>query len=249
MPLPRAATAQTRYKRRALTDEEWAFVRERISDGTPAQRRLGAIFDLLYFTGLRLAGVTSVCWGDLERVVFDAHTAGWMLRVTVKGAKLHEVPVPDDVVDSLYGHASDRGLSPPISVEWHTIPLLGRIAEAGFSEGRTQRSLQGAHEGLSQHTIAELVKGHFERCATAAAVSGDAAMSAKLRKASTHWMRHTHATHALASGVELEVVRDNLAHASIATTSIYLTTEQKQRMKAMQGFWKSREKPSAEPKN
>lgn len=245
MPLPRAAAAQTRYKRRALTDEEWAFVRERIGDGTPAQRRLGAIFDLLYFTGLRLAGVASVRWGDLERVVFDAHTSGWMLRVTVKGTKEHEVPVPDDVVDSLYGHAADRGLLPPISVEWHSIPLLGRIAEAGFSEGRAQRSLKGAHEGLSQHTIAELVKGHFERCATAATISGDAAMATKLRKASTHWMRHTHATHALASGVELEVVRDNLAHASIATTSIYLTTEQKQRMKAMQGFWKSREKQSA----
>jgi integrase len=35
-------------------------------------------------------------------------------------------------------------------------------------------------------------------------------------------MRHTHATHALARGAELTTVRDNLRHASIATTSIYL---------------------------
>jgi site-specific recombinase XerD len=44
----------------------------------------------------------------------------------------------------------------------------------------------------------------------------------KLRQASPHWMRHTHATHALAHGAELTIVRDNLRHASISTTSIYL---------------------------
>ena len=32
------------------------------------------------------------------------------------------------------------------------------------------------------------------------------------RKASTHWLRHTHATHALRRGVGLESVRDNLGH-------------------------------------
>lgn len=35
-------------------------------------------------------------------------------------------------------------------------------------------------------------------------------------------MRHTHATHLLDSGAELTTVRDNLRHASIATTSMYL---------------------------
>jgi site-specific recombinase XerD len=35
-------------------------------------------------------------------------------------------------------------------------------------------------------------------------------------------MRHSHASHALANGAELTSVRDNLRHASIATTSTYL---------------------------
>lgn len=39
----------------------------------------------------------------------------------------------------------------------------------------------------------------------------------KLRQASPHWMRHTHATHALARGAEVTTVRDNLLHASIST--------------------------------
>jgi site-specific recombinase XerD len=48
------------------------------------------------------------------------------------------------------------------------------------------------------------------------------ALAARLRRASPHWLRHTHATHALNAGVELVAVRDNLRHASIATTSTYL---------------------------
>jgi len=42
-------------------------------------------------------------------------------------------------------------------------------------------------------------------------------------------MRHTHATHALAGGVELKTVRDNLRHAWIATTSVYVHTDDSQR--------------------
>ena len=39
-------------------------------------------------------------------------------------------------------------------------------------------------------------------------------------------LRHTHATQALAKGVSLTAVRDNLRHASISTTSVYLHTDE-----------------------
>jgi len=48
----------------------------------------------------------------------------------------------------------------------------------------------------------------------------------KLRLASPHWMRHTHATHALGRGAELTTLRDNLRHASVSTTSIYLHSDE-----------------------
>lgn len=51
----------------------------------------------------------------------------------------------------------------------------------------------------------------------------------KLRRASPHWMRHTHASHALARGTELIMVRDNLRHSSISTTSTYLHSDEVQR--------------------
>jgi site-specific recombinase XerD len=46
-------------------------------------------------------------------------------------------------------------------------------------------------------------------------------------------MRHTHATHALARGAELTTVRDNLRHASISTTSMYLHGEDAKRARQM----------------
>jgi site-specific recombinase XerD len=58
-------------------------------------------------------------------------------------------------------------------------------------------------------------------------------LAEKLRRASPHWMRHTHATHALARGAELTTVRDNLRHASVATTSIYLPSDEVKRARQM----------------
>lgn len=58
-------------------------------------------------------------------------------------------------------------------------------------------------------------------------------LAEKSRRARPHWTRHTHAPHALARGAELTTVRDNLRHASIATTSIYLQSDEVKRSRQM----------------
>ena len=45
---------------------------------------------------------------------------------------------------------------------------------------------------------------------------------AGLAAVSPHWLRHSHASHALDRGAPLSLVRDTLGHSSIATTSKYL---------------------------
>jgi site-specific recombinase XerD len=81
------------------------------------------------------------------------------------------------------------------------------------------------------------LKDHFEACGRALDAGGNHAAAARLARASTHWLRHTHASHALASGVRIQDAQQNLGHASLATTTAYVTTERAQRLKAMQGFW------------
>lgn len=69
---------------------------------------------------------------------------------------------------------------------------------------------------------------------TAAAVveDGSPTTAKKLRRATPHWMRHTHATRALDSGADLTTVRDNLRHSSI---SMYLHTDDVKRAKEIGG--------------
>ena len=64
--------------------------------------------------------------------------------------------------------------------------------------------------------------------------------AARLRQASTHWLRHTHGTHAVADKVPLDVVQYILGHASLDTTSIYVTAERSRRIKEMRRFTEGR---------
>ncbi|MCG1054589.1 site-specific integrase [Mycetohabitans sp. B5] len=66
------------------------------------------------------------------------------------------------------------------------------------------------------------------------------AMAEKLRRASPHWMRHTYASHALARGAELIMVRDNLLHSSTSTTSIYLHSDEVQRARRFDQAFEAR---------
>ena len=54
-----------------------------------------------------------------------------------------------------------------------------------------------------------------------------------------HVMRHSCAVALLQSGTDVTVIRDYLGHASIATTSRYLTVNLRLKREAMQAFWKS----------
>jgi site-specific recombinase XerD len=53
-------------------------------------------------------------------------------------------------------------------------------------------------------------------------------------------MRHTHASHALARGAELIMVRDNLRHSSISTTSTYLHSDEVQRARQFNQAFEAR---------
>jgi len=91
------------------------------------------------------------------------------------------------------------------------------------------------------HVAGCCVGGLVRFFATAADVLGDAnpSLAEKLRRATPHWMRHTHATHALQRGAELTTVRDNLRHASLSTTSMYLHSDDLRRAKQIGGAFDS----------
>ncbi|MBU67394.1 MAG: integrase [Cupriavidus sp.] len=205
---PRAAPLDTSH---VFTEGEWLLVRT-LANGlewsygweAPAAQRLRFVLDFAYATGLRASELVSATLGGIE---IDAHGDHW-LSLVGKGAKAGKVALPPLARVALDRYLVERGL-PVTPARWDpNTPLIGGLGQ-DVAGGITGTRLWGVlHRFFTQ--AADLVQADSPVAA------------AKLRQASPHWMRHTHASHALARGAELTTVRDNLRHASISTTSIYL---------------------------
>ena len=85
---------------------------------------------------------------------------------------------------------------------------------------------------LTRDGVAYILTKH----ATAAACNRP---SLKRKNVTPHVMRHSCAVALLQSGADVTVIRDYLGHASVATTSRYITTNLQTKRDAMQAFWKT----------
>jgi site-specific recombinase XerD len=208
---------------RVFSQGEWALIRA-VANGleyaygwsVPAAQRLRFVLDFAYATGLRSSELVGA---KLKQVELDADGDQW-LKLVGKGSKAAKVSLPPLARVALDQYLMQRGLPTTPALWKPSTPLIADL-EAGNDHG-----------GITSTRLWSVVKRFF---ATAAdVIEKDAAATAeKLRKASTHWMRHTHATHALARGADLTTVRDNLRHASVSTTSIYLHTDRAKRARQM----------------
>ena len=217
---------------RALTFEQWDGLEAQLDafSEDPVGRRRARAVRWLYATGLRLAEMANAQCGDLQLVNYrlpdGKADSGWLLSVVGKGDKRREVPVPQRLVEELQIELLLHGLEPDVTHESNRdVAVL-----TGF-EG-------GVATPLSASGLAKGIKALLEACAADMSLED----GKQLRKASTHWLRHTHGSHALNGrpgddgGVPIQVLQNNLGHASIGTTSGYLTTERDARLAAMKGF-------------
>ncbi|MCO5396747.1 phage integrase family protein [Ralstonia soli] len=205
-----------------FTEGEWALVRT-IADGlewsygweAPAAQRLRFVLDFAYATGLRASELVSSKLGEIET---DRQGDHW-LKLVGKGSRAGKVALPPLARAALDRYLVERGL--PVS-RTHWNPKTRLIGGLGID----------AAEGITGTRLWSVVRRFFETAADT--IENDhAVLAEKLRKASPHWMRHTHATHALARGAELTTVRDNLRHASVSTTSIYLHNDEIRRARQL----------------
>jgi site-specific recombinase XerD len=204
---------------RSFSDAEWALLRT-VADGLEwsygwqpaAAQRLRFVLDFAYATGLRASELVQATLGAIE-VDRDER---W-LHVLGKGARTGRVTLPPLACAALDRYLVQRGL-PTTPHKWDlATPLLGDITgEAGIHRGRLWAVMKRFFA-----TVADVV------------LADNPAFAEKLRRATPHWMRHTHATHALQGGAELTTVRDNLRHSSLATTSMYLHSDDVKRARQM----------------
>ena len=204
-----------------FSQHEWALLRG-AADGLEyelgwsleAAQRIRFILDFWHGTGPRPMEMVTARLGHLMR---DDAGDDW-LRVQGKGSREGDVAVPLSSMAALERFLMQRGL-PTTRSRWRSdTPLVPSLDRAG--------------EGISSGRLRALMERFFKFAATRLEPV-DSALAQKLVTATPHWLRHTHATHALERGVDLKTVQDNLRHASISTTSVYLHTDKARRARQM----------------
>lgn len=171
------------------------------------------LFTLLYLTGARRSEIAAARAGDLVR-----RNGGWWWNVVGKGDVAARIPLSDELMAALARYRQSLGL-PSSPDAGDDAPLVCRIGE------------KGKMAPLSDKAIYLICKEVFARALQGAA---NEPLKTQLRQATTHWLRHTAASHQLEAGVPLLLVSQNLRHASIQTTRRYLHSEEDARHQASQ---------------
>ena len=123
-----------------------------------------------------------------------------------------------------------KGRKERICPLWSETALaLRRIIRAGPAEDSLFRNTRGAP--LTRDGVAYLLG----KCVRIAAQQAPALRKCKV---TPHVMRHSCAVALLQAGVDVSVIRDYLGHASVATTSRYITANLQMRREVLNAFWK-----------
>ncbi|RMC98503.1 site-specific integrase [Aquitalea palustris] len=171
------------------------------------------LLTLLYLTGARRQEVATARMGDISQ-----RRQQWWWRVHGKGGSTADIPVSDELLHALGDYRHSLGLG-RLPLHGEDTPLLCRIA------GQGQDSLHGVSDKAIYLICQEIFKRAASHCT-------DPQSRSQLLQASTHWLRHTAASHQLEAGVPLLMVSQNLRHASIQTTRRYLHSEDDARHQA-----------------
>ncbi|MET3120181.1 site-specific recombinase XerD [Undibacterium sp. GrIS 1.8] len=239
---PRMAQQPEIAVHHSLTQTQWSFILQYLENmpDSGKKERLKFILVLGYMTGIRLSEMANASKGDLVyRVGSTEDSSGWILTVVGKGNRAREVPFPSVCMDQLISYFAHRGYQGFDAVPGD-VQLIDFLMDAPLHLQKLNEIPEKRKENgvmAKSQIYRSLVKFFKSVSIEFAKISPEGAKH--LQMASTHWLRHTSATHALAKGVPIEIVKLNFGHRSIATTGIYITPEMERRVKAMEEFGKT----------
>lgn len=224
---------------RSFTRSQWAFLIQYLDRMAHDARHARLRFVLLfaYGTGLRLSELTGALIRNLKyRAAKGQRTEAWTLNVIGKGDKERIVVVPSLVMRELHAYLAHRGYA-TLNDAPQDAPLIDRLVGVPSPARLDGKPIApaGAQVKLSDQALYKMLKGFFEKVSLA--MQAESITEARhIAQASTHWLRHTCGSHAVANGVSIEVLQANFGHASVDTTSIYITAEMDRRIEKMERF-------------
>ncbi|KWK74242.1 integrase [Burkholderia ubonensis] len=211
-----SATARQRRIERYLDHTLWQSVLDSVETwpkDAPRERqhyeRSRWLLRLLYHTALRASEAAHAKTSD-----FFQRRGRWWLHVIGKGGAEGEVPVSDTLMADFARYRTFCGLPATLAPD-DLSPVVMSIA------GDTARH-------LTPTAIYLIAKEVFLRAADMLEAANPVG-AATLRRASTHWLRHSAASHQADAGTDIRFIQKNLRHASIETTGLYLHAEDDRR--------------------
>ena len=196
-----------RYLDRALWDEVLRLVDD-WPQGTARERqryeRVRWTLRFLYETALRAAEAAATSDGDFQQI-----RGRWWLHTVGKGGVEGTIPLGEGLMEDFARYRRFHGL-PALPADDGNIPAILGIA--------------GRSSPLTPTAVYQIVKDTFRRVAKTLQQQ-DEIKATRVRRASTHWLRHTAATHQAEDGTPIHHIQQNLRHSSIGTTSIYIHAE------------------------
>lgn len=208
----RGKRVQRRSVSRYLDRETWGFLVDYI-ETLPQEtkrdlqhyRRVRWLFYLLYLSSARRSEVSSASMADFYR---DDGDGLWYWKVQGKGQKERDVPVSDELLAEFVTYRRFHSLPDEPGVHEET-PLVLSIT---------------GKSGLTPKAVYLIVKEICQRAAEALRETNPK-KAEKLSHATTHWMRHTSASHFVNEGGDIRAAQDKLGHEDIRTTMVYQHTE------------------------
>lgn len=200
---------------RYLSHKEWGYIEEYIDnmpDKTDEQKAIQArikwIFNLLYLSGCRRSEIINAKMSDF------IHKHGqWWLKVIGKGNKYGEIPVTNALLSALLEYRTALKLPEYPSINEVHISLINNLHKK-----------TGPLTGITDSMLYKIIKNTCRDIAESVKlIDPNAAFT--INKASTHWLRHTSATHQVDAGIDIRVVKENLRHSMLETTMKYQHTE------------------------
>lgn len=166
-------------------------------EASASRSRIRFILAFISSVGLRSAELIQAKLGD-----FQQEPEGWILQVHGKGAKNRLVAIPPAALHALREYLQARGFGENPALAPAQAPLLS--------------SVQYPMQPIGYQALYEHVRGWLSKAVAAAYLPDKERL--RLAKASTHWLRHTFGTRAVAKQVPLDVIQAQMGHSSIQTT-------------------------------
>ncbi|MCE3268000.1 MAG: integrase [Burkholderiales bacterium] len=200
---------------RYLTHKELDYILDYINNmpkKTQSQirtfHRIKWVFSLLYLSGCRRQEIVNAKMSDFVR-----KQGNWWLKVIGKGNKYGEVPVTNDLLLALIEYRKSIGL-----------PDYPIFSETDIALVNNLQVSPGKYVGITDSMLYKMIKTTCSEIANHVKIS-DPGAAFVIEQVSTHWLRHTSATHQVDAGIDIRVVKENLRHSLLETTMKYQHTE------------------------